>query len=139
MTDCGFSRVQPNFLGTAVLCLAALSNACSSDAQAPHSYAVPGCEMHDITPCDTKVRACQQSHFEFAACLRGAVGGAPPPLTLITEDDYVAYYNAAAEVQNLATNHYEIAMTWLGLAQPGSFNFVPLTKGPSDHRSRQAR
>src|SRR3954469_23778144 len=93
MSDFGISRVHPAFLATTVLCVAALSYACSSDPQTPHSYPIPGCEMHDLAPCDTRTRACQQSRFEFAACLRGAVGGAPPPLTLMTEDDYVTYIN----------------------------------------------
>jgi hypothetical protein len=133
MQDCGISSVKPNFLARAVLCLAALSNACSSDPQAPHSHPIPGCEMHDMTPCDAKTVACQQSRFEFAACLRGAVGGAPPPLTLMTEDDYVASVNGASEGRDPPTNHYEIAMTWLGLAQPGSFHFVPVTKESVAH------
>jgi len=128
MSDCGIFRVQPTFLATTVLLLAALTNACSSDPQAPHSSPIPGCEMHDLAPCDTRTPACQQSRFEFAACLRGAVGGAPPPLTLMTEENYVAYVNGTAEGRASPTNHYEIAMTWLGLAQPGSFNFVPVTK-----------
>jgi len=84
--------------------------------------------MHDIAPCDAKTQACQQSRFEFAACLRGAVGGAPPPLTLMTEEDYVARINGTYQGHDPPTNHYEIAMTWLGLAQAGSFNFVPFTK-----------
>ncbi len=128
MSACGIFRVQPTFLAATVLCLAASTNACSSEPQALHSHPIPGCEMHDIAPCDTKTRACQQSRFEFAACLRGAVGGAPPPLTLITEEDYVAYVNGTSEGRDLPTNHFEIAMTWLGLAQHGSFNFVPVTK-----------
>src|SRR6185369_8933783 len=70
---------------------------------------------------------CEKSRFELAACLRGAAGGAPPPLTVMTEQDYVAYINGASEGQDPPTNHYEIAMVWLGLTQPGSFNFVPLT------------
>ena len=127
MSDRGNSRFQRTFMATTVLCLAALSNACSSGSQAPHSYPIPGCEMHDIAPCDAKTVACQQSRFEFAACLRGAVGGAPPPLTLITEDDYVADFNGTAEGRE-PSNHFETAMTWLGLAQPGSFKFVPVTK-----------
>ena len=121
-------RVRTIFPGTAMLCFAALLYACSSDPRASPSRPFPGCEMHDLAPCDTKTVACQESRFQFAACLRGAVGGTPPPLTLMTEEDYVTYTNASSEGRDLHTNHYEIAMTWLGLAQPGSFNFVPLTK-----------
>jgi hypothetical protein len=123
------SRAQPTFISIAVLCLTALSSACGSDAsQAPHSYPIPGCEMHDIAPCDARSRECQMSRFELAACLRGAVGGEPPPLTLMTEEEYLAKVNGPYEGRDLVTNHYEVAMTWLGLAQPGSFNFVPVTK-----------
>jgi hypothetical protein len=128
MSDRGIPRVQAIFLARAAVCLAALSSACSSDPQAPDAHPFPGCEMHDITPCDAKTVECQKARFQFAACLRGAVGGAPPPLTLMTEDEYVDYVNRTTEGRDLPTNHYEIAMTWLGLAQPGSFNFVPLTK-----------
>jgi hypothetical protein len=128
MSNCGISKVQPTFLAKTVLFLAALTNACSSDARATHSYPIPGCEMHDIAPCDAKTRTCQQSRFELAACLRGAVGGAPPPLTLMTEEDYMAFANGTSEGRETPTNHYEIAMTWLGLAEPGSFDFVPVTK-----------
>src|SRR6187549_3685778 len=128
MSDCAIFRVKPNFLATAVLCLLVLNNACSSDAPAPHPRPIPGCETHDISPCDAKLRACQEARFEFAACLRGAVGGAAPPLTLMTEEEYVANINGTSEGHDPPTNHYEIAMTWLGLAQPGSFQFVPVTK-----------
>jgi len=68
------------------------------------------------------------SRFELAACLRGAKGGEPPPITLMTEAGYAAYINGSSEGRDPSTNHYEIAMTWLGLAQPGSFNFVPITE-----------
>ncbi|MEI9952659.1 MAG: hypothetical protein WDO74_27670 [Pseudomonadota bacterium] len=40
----------------------------------------------------------------------------------------MAYVNGTSEGRDLPTNHFEIAMTWLGLAQHGSFNFVPVTK-----------
>ena len=128
MSDREISRAQGTFLARTVLCLATLTNACSSDSQAAQAHPIAGCEMHDLAPCDAKTRACQQARFEFAACLRGAVGGAPPPLTLMTEDQYVAYSNSTLEGRDPPTNHYEIAMTWLGLAQPGSFNFHPITK-----------
>lgn len=121
-------RAQPKILFTALLGLAALANACGSDAQAPHSRPIAGCEMHEIAPCDARTRECEMSRFELAACLRGAKGGEPPPITLMTEDGYAAYINGSGEGQNPATNHYEVAMTWLGLAQPGSFDFEPVTR-----------
>lgn len=121
-------RAQPKILFMAGLGLAALTNACGSDAPAAHSLPIAGCEMHDLAPCDARTRECEISRFELAACLRGAKGGEPPPITLMTEEGYADYINASNEGQNLPTNHYEIAMTWLGLAQPGSFNFVPVTK-----------
>jgi hypothetical protein len=128
MSHSGISRAQPKILFLPFFGLAVLASACSSDAQAPQVRAIPGCEMHDITPCDARTRECEMSRFELAACLRGAKGGEPPPITLMTEDGYAAYINGSTEGQKLATNHYEVVMTWLGLAQPGSFNFVPVTK-----------
>lgn len=132
MSDSGICRAPPTspreFSFVAALCMTALTNACSSDAQVPHSRSIPGCEMHDIAPCDARTRECEISRFELAACLRGAVGGEPPPITMMTEAEYTATFNGPNEGRDLATNHYEIAMTWLGLAQPGSFNFVPATQ-----------
>jgi len=126
MSDSGIRGGQPTILFLAMLGLVALTNACSSETQASHT--LPGCEMHDVTPCDARTRECEMARFELAACLRGAVGGEPPPITLMTEDEYVASINGLNAGLNLTTNHYEIAMTWLGLAQPGSFDYVPVTK-----------
>src|SRR6478609_1496302 len=129
MSDSGIANAQPTIWFTAVLCAGALSCACSSAAsEAPRSHPIPGCEMHDVSPCDARTHDCEKARFELAACLRGAVGGEPPPITLMTEEDYVASMNSSNAGGDLPTNHYELAMTWLGLAQPGSFNFVPVTK-----------
>ncbi|HYQ00971.1 MAG TPA: hypothetical protein VER96_20015 [Polyangiaceae bacterium] len=119
-------RAQPKILFTAVLGLLVLTSACSGDTQ--HVHSIAGCEMHDLTPCDARTFECEQSRFELAACLRGAKGGEPPPITRMTEDQYIASVADPFQGQEPPTNHYEIAMTWLGLAQPGSFNFVPVTK-----------
>jgi len=110
------------------LCLATVASACSSDARAPQAHPVAGCEMHDVVPCDARTVDCEKSRFELAACLRGALGGDPPAITLMTEEEYAANINATSQGTEAATNHYEVAMTWLGLAQPGSFDFVPVTK-----------
>ncbi|HYQ27647.1 MAG TPA: hypothetical protein VER04_10515 [Polyangiaceae bacterium] len=128
MNERGIFKIQAMVLAVAGLCLAAVTNACSSDARAPHSHPISGCEMHDVAPCDARTVDCEKSRFELAACLRGAVGGAPPPLTLMTEEDYAASINANSEGIDPPTNHYEVAMTWLGLAEPGSFHSVPATK-----------
>ncbi|HEX2670316.1 MAG TPA: hypothetical protein VHM25_05560 [Polyangiaceae bacterium] len=120
-------RAQPKILFAALLGMAALTNACGNDAQATHSRPIAGCEMHDLAPCDARTRECESSRFELAACLRGAKGGEPPPITLMTEEAYAAYINGSSEGRAQPTNHYEIAMTWLGLAKPGSFDFVPVT------------
>jgi len=129
MSDSGVASAQPKVWLAAALCAVTLNCACGSAASdAPHPHAIPGCEMHDTSPCDARTFDCEQARFELAACLRGAVGGYPPPITLMTEDDYVASMNSANAGQDLPTNHYEVAMTWLGLAQPGSFHFVPITK-----------
>jgi len=128
MSESGISTPHSTFLFTAVVCLAAWVNACGS-SDAPHARPIPGCEMHDVAPCNVKSVACEKSRFELAACLRGAAGGDPPPLTVMTEEQYVTYINGPNEGRDLPpTNHYETALTWLGLAQHGSLSFVPVTK-----------
>jgi len=125
------SRAQPASLPTALLCLALLSNACGAEdaQQAPHAVPIPGCEMLDIAPCDTQTRACQLSRLELAACLRGTSAKALPAVTVMTEEAYVEFFNARFGANQLiGTNHFEVGMTWLGLAEAGSFSFVPATK-----------
>ena len=47
----------------------------------------------------------------------------------MTEQGYTDYVNATYEGTEIPpTNHFEASMTWLGLAQLGSFDFVPLMK-----------
>jgi hypothetical protein len=131
MSEGEVSRAQPSYRA-ALLCLALLSNACgAADArQESKSKAVPiaGCEMLDIAPCDTKTRDCQLSRLELAACLRETNVGTLPKVTIMTEQAYVDDVNAAFLGKGLSgTNHFEVAMTWLGLAEAGSFTFVPPT------------
>jgi len=129
MSDSGISTAQPAYLPTALICLAALASACGSEplhVHKPHTTPIPGCEMLDVAPCDTQLRECQLSRLELAACLRGTAAGTLPTVTRMTEQAYVDYINASFEGRELTTNHFEIAMTWLGLAQAGSFDFVPL-------------
>src|SRR4051794_40160961 len=129
MSDNGNSRPQNAFRSVALLCLAALANACGSDPLTPTSHIsqIPGCESLDIAPCDTMQQACQQSRLEIAACLRGTQAGRLPKVTVMTEKGYADYVNATyAGTARPGTNHFEAAMTWLGLAELGSFDFVPL-------------
>lgn len=128
MSHTGVSPAQSIISSMAALGQLLLINACGVDSGAPQSRPIPGCEMHDVTPCDARTRACEMSRFELAACLRGAVGGEPPPITLMTEEQYIASFNGPNEGRAQTVNHYEVAMTWLGLAQLGSFSFVPITK-----------
>jgi hypothetical protein len=124
------SRVQPVYLPTRLLWLALLTCACGSareDAPSSHSVPIPGCEMLDVTPCDTQAHDCQLSRLELAACLRGTDAGTLPKVNVMTEQAYVDYINTGPAARPLlGTNHFEVAMTWLGLAEPGSFRFVPL-------------
>ena len=130
MSDSGISRAQPAHFSTTLLCLAALAAACSSEpltSAKPQPRPVPGCEALDVTPCDTLTHECQVSRLELAACLRQTRAGKPPSVTIMTEQNYVDYVNALYEGRELeGTNHFEVAMTWLGLAQPGSFAYVPI-------------
>jgi hypothetical protein len=129
MSDSGISTAQPAYLPTLLLCLAALSNACSSqplDVPKAQATKIPGCETLDIAPCDALDPDCRASRFELAACLRETQAGTPPPVSVMTEQQYVDHINALyAGRELMGTNHFEVAMTWLGLAQPGSFGFMP--------------
>jgi hypothetical protein len=123
-------RFQPAYVTTGVLCLALLANGCGSasdDAPSSRSIPIPGCEMLDVAPCDTLTRDCQLSRLELAACLRGTYAGNLPKVNVMTEQAYVDYINTSPAARPLlGTNHFEVAMTWLGLAEAGSFSFVPL-------------
>lgn len=95
---------------------------------APPPRPMPGCESHELTPCDTKQFACQVARLQLAECLRQVPMGRPPTVTIMTEQDYVDYRNALFYGQEDApTNHFEVAMTWLGMAEPGSFHYQPIT------------
>src|SRR6187431_88427 len=131
MSDSGISTAQPAYLPTVLVWLAALVSACSSSpldgSKTTHPSPIPGCETLDIVPCDALDPDCRTSRLELAACLRQTQTGQPPPVTVMTEQQYVDHVNAlyAARAPQ-GTNHFEAAMTWLGLAQPGSFGFTPL-------------
>jgi len=117
-------------LSAALLCLAALTAACGSvdpqKAATPQPRPVPGCEQLDVAPCDTLDRACQQSRLELAACLRQTVPGLLPPVTMMTEQAYAEDQAAKFDgTQSSRTGHFETAMNWLGLVQPGAFRMRP--------------
>lgn len=115
-----------------VSCLAVLGAAVSACSSEPltvptHSTPVVGCEQLDLTPCNTLNHDCQMSRLELAACLRQTTAGKLPTVTYMTEQQYADYVNATYfRTEPPVPNHFEIAMTWLGLAQPGSFDFVPM-------------
>jgi len=103
--------------------------ACSSEPLTvpTHTTPVVGCEQLDLTPCNTLNHDCQAARLELAACLRQTKPGKLPTVTYMTEQQYADYINASyVGVKPPVPNHFEIAMTWLGLAQPGSFDFVPM-------------
>jgi hypothetical protein len=105
--------------------LALLATACGDgDEPPPTLRPIPGCEQLDLSPCDTLQQACQKSRFAIAACLRSTVASALPTVSVMTEQDYADYINAIYDGVEVKTNHFEIAMTWIGLAQPGTFEFV---------------
>lgn len=115
----------------ALSCLAALSAGCGDNDSpgAPPVHAIAGCESIDLAPCETRQFDCQLSRLALAACLRGTQPSNLPTITVMTEQEYADYMNALYEGTDLSgTNHFELAMTWLGLAKPGSFSFMPLDK-----------
>ncbi|HET7541143.1 MAG TPA: hypothetical protein VFK05_14800 [Polyangiaceae bacterium] len=126
----GGSAVSTTRLVSPLLCLALLASACSSEpltapAPSPKAAAVAGCESFDATPCNTMEHDCQVSRFELAACLRQVAPGTLPKVTYMTEQQYIDYIDASWEGwKPPETNHFEIAMTWLGLAEHGSFDYV---------------
>ena len=129
MSANGTSRAQ-RLLPTMLVCLAALSNACSSeplDVPARRAYPIPGCEALEPAACNVHEKACVVSRLAIAACLRETEAENPPPVTIMTEQRYVDFVNALYDGREVAgTNHFEVAMVWLGMAAPGSFAFVPL-------------
>jgi len=118
---------------TRLLGLAGWLTACGdNDALPPKPpRPIPGCEAYELTPCDAMGFACQVARLQLASCLRGIPMSrppTPPPVTIMTEQEYVDYRNALFQGQeNAPTNHFEVAMTWLGLAESGSFAYRPLT------------
>jgi hypothetical protein len=109
----------------------ALSGACGNadrhDASKPEPQPIAGCETIDVAPCDTHELGCLQSRLELAACLRDTSPGRLPAISVMTEQEYADYSNSLYDGAPLRPNHFEVAMTWLGLAQPGSFAYTPLS------------
>jgi len=130
MSDNGNHRALPACFSAALLCLSALLNACSSeplDAPKADSRSIAGCEAVDVTPCDTLQTHCQATRLQLAACLRGTEPGSLPIVTLMSEQSFADSVNAINERSKLTgTNHFEVAMIWLALAQPGTFDLPPL-------------
>ncbi|HEX2671421.1 MAG TPA: hypothetical protein VHM25_11145, partial [Polyangiaceae bacterium] len=132
MSERSRTRAQRILQRTASLHLVALvgtAGACSSEPLTVPSHTTPvvGCEQLEITPCNTLEHDCQVSRLELAACLRQTSPGKLPTVTYMTEQQYADSINATyANVRPPVPNHFEIGMTWLGLAQPGSFDFVPM-------------
>jgi len=108
-----------------LLSLAGLLGGCGDNDELPAKPArpIPGCEGYELTPCDTKGFACQVARLQLASCLREIPmtrPPTPPPVTIMTEQEYVDYRNALFSGDGApSTNHFEVAMTWLGLAQEG--------------------
>lgn len=129
MAENGTFRAQSACLPLALLCLAALSSACGDgDAlRGSSARAIPGCEKLDLTPCDVLDHDCQVSRFAIAACLRETAVSGLPSVSVMTEQAYVDYIAALYVGRQFPkTNHFEVAMNWLGLAAPGTFAYVPL-------------
>jgi len=118
-----------------LLCLALVASVCACSSEPltvpTHERPVPGCEQVDVHPCNALDHDCQVSRLELAACLRETEPGNLPKVSYMTEQEYADYINATyAGYVPPRPNHFENAMIWLGLTQPGSFDFVP--KQPAD-------
>jgi len=129
MSDDGTIRARRIHLTRALFC-AGLAVGCSSEPLSvpTQARAVPGCEAVDSAPCNVLDHECQVSRLELAACMRQAEAGPLPRISVMTEKQYVDFINAAYEGRQVSKpNHFEIAMTWLGLTEPGSFSWTPQT------------
>ena len=83
-------------------------------------YPVPGCEALDHRPCDIGTSPCRERLMELAACLRGSEPLPVPPIATMTTAEFAAYLNERfAEDPPPEPNHYETALTLLGLVEPG--------------------
>jgi hypothetical protein len=84
---------------------------------------VLGCEHIQSARCDIRVPACQQTLFALASCLRQDSGGTLPTVRIITEAELRSELEAAvAELEVPNPNHFEIALSMLGMAEAGSFS-----------------
>jgi hypothetical protein len=122
-------------LGGVAALLACLSG-CSSDDEggektlgAPPRYPVPGCESIDHAPCDVRVSGCQRRLLDLSACLRTDEAGELPPVTVMTEAEYVADVNArmASREPRPDPDHSENALVLLGFVEAGAFTPRPWT------------
>lgn len=83
---------------------------------------LPGCEGFSYQPCDIHALACIEELFDIAACARGTAPGPLPRLSFLSEEqarlDLLARLARSPPPQ---PNHFEIALTELGLTQPRAF------------------
>ena len=83
---------------------------------------LPGCEGFNYQGCDIHALACVEELYEIAACSRGGQAGPPPPVSFLSEEqarlDLLARLLRSPPPQ---PNHFEIALTELGLTQPQAF------------------
>jgi len=82
---------------------------------------VPGCEAFDHAPCDVADVACQTRLFAIAGCLRGQDPGALPPVTIMSEADFMSYVNAEAQKDvSPFQNTWDWALSSLKVIQAGA-------------------
>jgi hypothetical protein len=83
---------------------------------------LPGCEGFSYQPCDIHAVACLEELFAIAACARGTAPGPLPKISFLSEEqarlDLLARLARSPPPQ---PNHFEIALTELGLTQPQAF------------------
>jgi hypothetical protein len=134
MTEEGTTKAGSVHWRAALFSFAVCLPGCGDNDDLPPKPARPiaGCEQYELTPCDTKAYPCQVARLQLASCLKQipmSRPAPPPPARVMTEQEYVDYRNALFDgITEPPTNHFEVAMTWLGLAEPGSFRYRPLTR-----------
>src|SRR5688572_23427436 len=91
------------------LLLAALAAGCGDEGGGPPApgvklHPVPGCETIDPAPCDVFDAACQTRLLALAACMRGSAPGALPPVSRMTEAEFVQLLTAELLAEQPAPN-----------------------------------
>jgi hypothetical protein len=84
---------------------------------------IQGCEDEAYEICDIRATNCQRQIYSLVACLRGVTDDEPPPIRVLSEDEFREEQALAwVEREEPSPDHYENALVLLGLVVPGAFS-----------------